>query len=674
MCGIFGIVVKENSVYSKESLICSLSDLAHLSQIRGKDSSGLAIKNDKKKELMVIKGAITISELLKNKLCKDEVQSAYNNFNKTFLSFGHSRLVTNGSQLNDLNNQPVIKDDIVAIHNGIIVNVDQLWKEQVDLIRQYDIDTEILLSLIRQNIVNGQDSVESLKNAMKKIQGTVSIALYIDSSKEFILVTNNGSLYLLTNNKDLLIFGSEKYILEQLIDKHPFLSSEEFKISQLKSGQGRLIDLSIYNIQEFALDKPFDYIHEIKAIENYTIQVQHITANKHQFNAVVDLKTIRINTNYSREEKFLEYNLDAINNLKRCTKCLLPETFPFIEYDKSGVCNYCNNYVIKNHPRPIDELKKLVEPYRRNGEEDVIVPFSGGRDSSFLLHKVKTELGLNPIAYTYDWGMVTDLARRNIARICGKLGIENIIVAADIQKKRKNIRNNISAWLKRPELGMIPLFMAGDKFFFYYCSQLQKQTGISLNIWGVNNLENTNFKTGFAGLKPQFNKERIYSLSIKNQLKLFGFVGKNIILDPAYINSSVFDSLGSFASRYLNPKRDYYHFFDYYPWDEKEIESTIINEYDWEKSDDTKSTWRIGDGTASFYNYVYYTVAGFSENETFRSNMIREGMITREEALKLCQDENRPRYESLKWYLEIVGLDFEQVIKQINEIPKLYKV
>ena len=51
--------------------------------------------------------------------------------------------------------------------------------------------------------------------------------------------------------------------------------------------------------------------------------------------------------------------------------------------------------------------------------------------------------------------------------------------------KGKNIRQNILAWLKRPDLGMVPLFMAGDKYFFYYTEQLKKQTGIDLNIWGI---------------------------------------------------------------------------------------------------------------------------------------------------------------------------------------------
>ena len=36
-------------------------------------------------------------------------------------------------------------------------------------------------------------------------------------------------------------------------------------------------------------------------------------------------------------------------------------------------------------------------------------------------------------------------------------------------------------------------------------------------------------------------------------------------------------------------------------------------------------------------------------------------------------EENEPRHNSLKWYLEIIGLDYETVIKRINEIPRLYE-
>lgn len=389
---------------------------------------------------------------------------------------------------------------------------------------------------------------------------------------------------------------------------------------------------------------------------------------------LVDFADIAADPNAGPQRSLLEYNIEEIDALRRCTKCVLPEPFPFIRFDENGVCNYCNNYRLKNQPKPLEQLLEFVEPYRsKDGSCDCIVPYSGGRDSTFTLHMVKQVLGLNPIAFTYDWGMVTDLARRNIARVCGKLGVENIIVAADIVKKRRNIRLNINAWLKRPRLGMVPLFMSGDKYFFYYTSQIKKRTGIRLNLWGINPLENTDFKTGFAGIPPRFDKKRIYSLSLTGQIGLFWFVGRNFLLNPSYINVSSLDTLGSIFSRYLFPKKDYHGFFEFYQWDENEIEQLILTEYDWETAIDTKSTWRIGDGTASFYNYVYYTVAGFSEIDTFRSNQIREGLLSRDEAMAHIREENRPRYENLRWYLDIVGVDFERAVRTINRTPKLYR-
>jgi hypothetical protein len=268
--------------------------------------------------------------------------------------------------------------------------------------------------------------------------------------------------------------------------------------------------------------------------------------------------------------------------------------------------------------------------------------------------------------------MVTDLSRRNIARLCGKLGVENIIVSANIRKNRENIRKNVAAWLKMPTLGMVPLFMAGDKAFHYFVIQLKKQTGIRLNIWGQNNLENTDFKAGFAGVPLDFNKKQIYSVKRGDQVNLYRYLFTTLLKNPAYINSSILDNIPSFFSRFYLRKTDYYNFFDYKGWDEEEVTRTLFDNYDWEKAIDTKTTWRIGDGTAPFYNYIYYTIAGFSEYETFRSNQIREGMLSREKGLELVFEENRPRYESIKWYLSIIGLDYETTIKRINATAKLY--
>ena len=111
---------------------------------------------------------------------------------------------------------------------------------------------------------------------------------------------------------------------------------------------------------------------------------------------------------------------------------------------------------------------------------------------------------MNPVAYTYDWGMVTDLgAPQHQSRMCGKLGVEHIIVAADIRKKRDYIRKNVEAWLKSPHLGMVTLFMAGDKQFFRHVETMQTADRHRASSSGaINPLEDTHFKTGFLGVPP----------------------------------------------------------------------------------------------------------------------------------------------------------------------------
>jgi hypothetical protein len=344
---------------------------------------------------------------------------------------------------------------------------------------------------------------------------------------------------------------------------------------------------------------------------------------------------------------------------------------PFITFDAEGVCNYCHAYKkIKLHGQ--QELAERVEPLRRSeGRPECLVALSGGRDSSYGLHYIKNELGLNPIAYTYDWGMVTDLARRNQARLCGRLGIEHVIISADIKRKRQNIRKNIRAWLKNPQLGMIPLFMAGDKQFFYHANQLMKHTDVRTMFFSENKMEKTDFKMGFCGIdNSSHSHERTHTLyftSFGSKVQLVAYYLGQFIKNPGYWNTSLVDTFLAYLSTYVIA-HDYILLFEYIPWDEEKIVNTLRKCYDWELSPDTESTWRIGDGTASFYNYIYYRMAGFTENDTFRSNQIREGFLTRDKALELIYRENQPRFTSIEEYLQLVELDFTDVLTRITEV------
>ena len=80
----------------------------------------------------------------------------------------------------------------------------------------------------------------------------------------------------------------------------------------------------------------------------------------------------------------------------------------------------------------------------------------------------------------------------------------------------------------------------------------------------------------------------------------------------------------------------------------------------------------MGDGQTAFNNFVYFSIAGFSEYDNFRSNQIREGLISRNEALNLIKEDNKPRYETLKNFSEIIGFNLDIVLSKISSIEKLY--
>jgi predicted glutamine amidotransferase len=680
MCGIFGLIANSSSALTQKKSNEIINKLFILSESRGKESAGIAVKNTADKKIQVVKHSIPASKLVGSeeykKFINNALQSAFDSNKKIsspFAVIAHARLVTNGTQENNNNNQPVIKAGSVAVHNGIITNVEDLWQKYQQLGREFEVDTEVFIAIIKHYIASGKSIIDAVQLAYQEIEGTASTAILFSEFNKVVLASNNASLYYAFNKeKGILIFASENYILQTTINELNL--KQEFSISDSiwsEPFSGKIIDLHSFEIEKFSLKENKGAINTEQSEVKDEI-INHSPDKPIDFEAAkIQLQQLKL----SPLRNMLQFNIEAISKLKRCTKCLLPETFPFIQFDNQGVCNYCHKYIVKKQGEREQEFKELMKQYRsKDGKPDCIIPFSGGRDSSYGMHYIVHELGLHPITYTYDWGMVTDLARRNIARICGKLGIENIIVSADIHMKRKNIRMNVEAWLKKPQLGMIPLFMAGDKQFFYYVNQIKKQTGIKLDIWSTNFLENTDFKVGFCGISPSFDKTRPDYLPFWSKVGLAWYYTKNFITNPAYLNSSIIDTIASFYSYYAEPRTHFYQLYDWVKWDEQKIEKTLFEEYNWEISPDTTTTWRIGDGTAAFYNYIYYTVAGFSEFDTFRSNQIREGLITREEGLKLINQENRPRFESMKWYFDTIGVDFEKAVKVVNAIPKMYKI
>ena len=657
MCGILGWMTTSKSRISADKYRKGIEKMFLLSETRGKEASGVCVVTDN--GISVIKAPVRAKRLIHSEEYNTCLRKVAENHKR--LVMGHARMVTNGDASNQHNNQPIVKNDLMCIHNGIIVNAEQLWDNLPFCERTSEVDTEILLALLEKYEYQ-KNLFQAFVSTLNDIEGSLSIALVDRKSDWLFLYTNIGSLYCaISDDYSDIVFSSERYILEKMMRVSDIM--KDHRILSVKSGTGYIINLlngkiGKYNDGEKRIVKQGKKNRKVHQISlKIEVEMPHSYVKTYDRNEIASL---------------MHVNADKIYSLRRCKKCLLPETFPGIVYDNEGVCSLCREYK-KIEPKGrnafIRDLSK-VSSYKSN--YDCIAPISGGRDSCYILHYLVKNLHLKPVAYTYDWGLVTDIARRNIQRMCASLGVEHILISADIKKKRENVRKNVEAWLKKPTLGTVPLFMAGDKQFFYYAQLLKKQMKVDNVIFGMNQLEETKFKTRFIGAENQKGTDDSFQyFSTKNKIRLFGSYGKEFIENPAFINSSLFDSFSGYLSYYAIPQK-YYRFFDYIPWDQKIIEKTLIEQYNWETSEYMKETWRIGDGTAPFYNYIYYRIAGFTEFDTFRSNQIREGMLTREKALATLFQANEPFVEGFLWYCRTIGLDPIRTIRRINEQKPLY--
>ena len=651
MCGIFGFSLGKNLTLKETvSVKKDIKNFVNLSVTRGSDTFGININFDNKN--YIYKSNSNPKNVIKKKEYKNFIDEKLGLAidNKSFFNyFGQARLVTNGTKLFYKNNQPISLKRITGLHNGIILFNDQAElehnKKNYESFEMKSDSLNFFEQLEKKNEQNKEPIIKSFIDFISEIDGNFSVA-FSDLKEQILLISSNcGSLYYFNNpQKKIFVYASEKKILEKFIEDSEFFENNNVSVTKVLNNS-------------IALNYT---THEIEVFDNLNFD-----------------KNINISLNLSKSYDIItneQEDLKRLKSLKKCTKCILPKTYPFIEFDHDGVCNYCNSY--RNQELLGEEkLEEFLTLHRSNNNTpDCLIGLSGGRDSCYGLHVLKKKYNMNPIAFTYDWGLTTDISRLNASILCGKLGVEHIIRSADIEKKRRYVRQNIFAWLKDPHLGMLPIVQAGDKRFMDLSRTLCKELNVNFSVQATGyQLEQREFFLGFTGIKQNLkDNQRMSSYSLATKLKIFLWYSYKTLRNPAYINSALLDNFNGYLSSFIK-KENSLHLFKYIKWDEDEIGDTLKNEYGWITDISYgKNQWRMGDGQTSFNNFIYYQLAGFSEYDNFRSNQIREGLIDRNKALELCEQDNMIKFETLKNFSEIIGFNLDEVLTKIICLPKLY--
>src|SRR5262249_14507996 len=160
-----------------------------------------------------------------------------------------------------------------------------------------------------------------------------------------LLATNTGSLFQLAGeNGRVLAFASERFILHRLLEDRRLGSwLGRCRVDQIRAASAVAVRLRDLHRHAFSLAPSL--------VEDSALTVA-FTPND---------RAVTIVDQSSRPDQ-----------LKRCAKCILPETYPFIDFDESGVCRYCREWT-KITPKGEQALIDAVAPFRStDGSPDVI--------------------------------------------------------------------------------------------------------------------------------------------------------------------------------------------------------------------------------------------------------------------------------------------------------------
>jgi len=175
--------------------------------------------------------------------------------------------------------------------------------------------------------------------------------------------------------------------------------------------------------------------------------------------------------------------------MQTCVKCLLPETHETISFDAQGVCSVCNNLSKKNEVDWSKRYELLVnlasQAKLRNADYDCIIPFSGGKDSTYSLYYATKVLGLRSLVVSFDHGFYRDIVLENRNRTISKLGADLLTFKPNPKLVKK--------------LMMQSLIDKGDFCWhchtgiFSYPLRIAVEKSIPLVLWGEASTEYTNY-------------------------------------------------------------------------------------------------------------------------------------------------------------------------------------
>ena len=346
-----------------------------------------------------------------------------------------------------------------------------------------------------------------------------------------------------------------------------------------------------------------------------------------------------------------------------------------INFDKDEICDACRYQDSKasniDWEKREDALKSLCDLHRNNnGDYDVIVPGSGGKDSAYASHVLKYKYGMNPLTVTWAPHKYTEIGWKNFENWIHEGGLDNILFTPN-GKLHRYLTKEAFTNLLHP----FQPFIVGQRIIG---PMMAAKFNVKLVFYGENQAEyGNNVDENYT---PTMDK-KFFSVDDPMDIMLGGKSIRDIISETDF-------KLNDFKP-YVPPKAEYLeskgvevHYLGYYlPWDPQECyyyatENTGFQSNS-ERTEGTYSKYSSIDDKIDMFHYLTTLIKfGIGRATYDAAQEIRNNKITREEGIQLVRkfDQEFPN-KYFKDFLEYISLsesEFHNILDKFRS-PHLWE-
>jgi hypothetical protein len=334
-----------------------------------------------------------------------------------------------------------------------------------------------------------------------------------------------------------------------------------------------------------------------------------------------------------------------------CTRCLLTDQVPGVKMGEGGQCSACTehdrtwgnwNEVKKDRQASLERLFEKAR--KKNRIYDVLVPLSGGKDSTYVLYLCRKRFNLKCLAVTFDNGFLSDHAKENIRKACEVLEVDHAYFSLN---RNLTMRLYRYAFLKTGYLCPICLGAMGAMI-----PRFQKAFGIPLAVKGTSPRTEEYISGEFFVCSNDFVENVFIGSPLESEARL--------LLEPA----GIFKSPPSVQMP------------NYWDWNYDEIYTTITNELGWQahshRAEHTDCT------IDNIVNWIRFKRFPALVPEMLRfSKLVTVGQMSRDEAIKAVAEKKADREEpsNLSVFLGALNITREEfdaaVANPLKHLPYL---